>query len=100
MSRMSERKHDLYRGAAWQYTRQAIVRRDGGACTKCGSTRNLTVHHKTKGAGFYEPSNLVTLCRPCHDGIHNSAPKQRPQRPRGEHAKTLDRLVLGGMKRA
>ena len=55
--------------------RERVLARDGRKCTKCGSTRQLTVHHKDgEGRGKSQPnndmSNLATLCRKCHIDEH------------------------------
>lgn len=62
-----------------------ILRRDEWHCHKCGSTQDLTIHHKAdilaspylrqlhKVAGRTDPKNLVTLCHTCHDQIHQEA---------------------------
>jgi hypothetical protein len=42
----------------------------------------LTVHHiqmRSKGGGD-DPSNLITLCRSCHDRVHHQAPKARSRK--------------------
>ncbi len=51
------------------YSRQFI--KDN--CEKCGKDKNLTINHivplyKKKD---YSEKNSQTLCRPCHDKIHN-----------------------------
>jgi len=57
-------------------------------CEECGTTENLTIHHKkeirgsngvVKGASSYDElvrmvtneKNCMTLCRECHDEVHN-----------------------------
>lgn len=51
----------------------ATVReRDGHRCRVCGSTHELHVHHiryRSQGVD-HSPSNLVTLCRVCHEKVH------------------------------
>jgi hypothetical protein len=41
-------------------------------CTSCGHRHKLTSHHKVprSKAGTNAASNLVGVCRPCHDRIH------------------------------
>jgi 5-methylcytosine-specific restriction endonuclease McrA len=55
-------------GWAWTQTKQAVVERDGYACTECGSTRELEVHHlrPLRLGGTDDLENLVTLCAVCH----------------------------------
>lgn len=39
------------------------------SCQKCGSTKNLMVHHKDGNRKNNKPSNLITLCWSCHEKI-------------------------------
>ncbi|QOR55411.1 MAG: hypothetical protein SHS37scaffold145_62 [Phage 71_18] len=59
---------------AW---RQAVITRDGHACTRCGSTEELQAHHikewATHPADRYDVDNGVTLCRTCHQAVHHVA---------------------------
>ena len=62
-------------GEGWEELRQATLRRDGYACTRCGADdRTLQAHHVVpRGAGGPDSlENLLTLCRPCHGVIHQS----------------------------
>ena len=58
--------------------REAVLARDGYACTRCGSTGKLVVHHKDgkgrghKGAVDNSLDNLQTVCRRCHLAIHEN----------------------------
>ena len=36
-------------------------------CERCGSTRNLMVHHKDGNRKNNNASNLITLCWSCHE---------------------------------
>ncbi len=36
-------------------------------CERCGSTKNLMVHHKDGNRKNNKPSNLETLCWSCHE---------------------------------
>ena len=50
--------------------RQGIWDRDGSACTKCGSTEKLHLHHfisRTARPDLrFDPGNVITLCHSCH----------------------------------
>lgn len=71
-----------------------VLRRDGWHCHKCGSTQDLTIHHKAdilaspylrrlhKIAGRADPKNLATLCQKCHDAVHEQA--------RADHTEALE----------
>jgi len=57
----------------WKLTREAVLRRDK-ACTRCGTTENLQVHHKTYAHVGNEPlEDLITLCKGCHNLEHKRA---------------------------
>lgn len=67
-------------GSGWPKISKKIRERDNYACQHCGETKKrLIVHHldwrgKRRGVPSSEwnnnPSNLVTLCDKCHNGIH------------------------------
>lgn len=61
-----------YKHPKWQRRRLEIMERSNFTCEACGETEvELQVHHKTYRPGAdpweYEDSNLVSLCRPCHE---------------------------------
>lgn len=57
---------------AWRRTRAAVLKRDAYTCQACGhwdpSSASLQVDHLTerRDGGTDDPSNLQTLCKPCH----------------------------------
>jgi 5-methylcytosine-specific restriction endonuclease McrA len=55
--------------------RRLILERDGWRCQKCGSSRNLDVHHMSRRSdlGDDAETNLITLCRECHQILHRPA---------------------------
>jgi 5-methylcytosine-specific restriction enzyme A len=65
----------LYKTAAWQRHRWAILVRDGFTCQKCGKleaqTSQLVADHRQPHRGnldlFWSEANIWTLCKPCHD---------------------------------
>ncbi len=68
MPSLSPERRAVYNSSAWQKTRRVIRERDG-ECAECGQKENLTVHHVIDledGGRPLDPTNLVTLCRPCH----------------------------------
>ena len=40
------------------------------ACTECGSTEHLHVHHRDRDVTNNDPSNLEVLCASCHLRLH------------------------------
>ena len=68
-------RRDLYRiymhSPQWSFKRRAVLARDKYQCTKCGTKRNLDVHHLSyERFGNEELSDLVTLCRKHHKEQH------------------------------
>ncbi len=53
----------------WAETRLRARIRDRFQCVRCGSTRNLQVHH-IKGTKSYRLGDLETLCLKCHHAEH------------------------------
>ena len=53
-------------------TREEIRARDGHRCAKCGSNRDLHVHHRIRRSqgGRDDSQTLVTLCAQCHSWVH------------------------------
>jgi len=51
--------------------RKSIFKRDGYKCKRCGSKKNLTMHHKPKRSqgGSDIPEHCHTVCMECHDLI-------------------------------
>lgn len=67
---------DLLKTSRWRKTRADIIRRDGGVCQRCKKNgilafKGLQVHHIVKRTQdmslAFEHSNLVTVCRECHE---------------------------------
>jgi len=59
--------------------RENILERDKYKCVKCGSTKNLCIHHldesgikgkQVKYKPNNNPNNLITLCKVCHNKEH------------------------------
>jgi 5-methylcytosine-specific restriction endonuclease McrA len=55
--------------------RRLILERDGWRCQECGSSKNLDVHHirRRSALGDDAETNLITLCRECHQILHGAA---------------------------
>jgi 5-methylcytosine-specific restriction endonuclease McrA len=72
----------LYKTKQWQLLRVTILTRDGFRCQHkgCGTLlkqgrsgdRSAVVHHKSPHKGdmelFFDPDNLTSVCKRCHDG--------------------------------
>jgi 5-methylcytosine-specific restriction endonuclease McrA len=60
----------------WQRARALPKQRDGGRCVRCGASERLEVHHLVameQGGERFMLSNLVTLCRSCHEDEEREA---------------------------
>ncbi len=67
------KKHKTwYNIAGWAKIRKRIIERDNFACRICGDgvEAGLNVHHKDYDRTHNSNDNLVTLCVPCHRGVH------------------------------
>ena len=68
-------KYDAYRATShWQKKRITVLERDGYECRICGEGEEygLEVHHKLDAysrLGQELPTDLITVCKPCHDQI-------------------------------
>jgi len=64
--------HDYLSSAAWQEKRKSIISRDNGLCQGCLSRPIHDIHHLTyDNIGDELLFQLIGLCRPCHERIHN-----------------------------
>jgi len=55
--------------------RPMVMKRDGHKCVLCDGMEKLEVHHIDEDPLSNRVSNLVTLCRACHEKVHFSAEK-------------------------
>lgn len=67
---MKKKKYNEYlESPNWKEKRERVLERDGNLCI-CGE-QAIYAHHKTyKNVGQEQLSDLVTLCKNCHDGYH------------------------------
>lgn len=70
--------------------RLAVEHRDGGMCALCGTTWNLTIHHRqNRGMGgssrpeVHSPANLLLCCAPCNNLLEADAELAREARVNG-----------------
>jgi hypothetical protein len=81
------RGHSRYR-----LLRNMVLKRDESKCQQCGTTSNLIVHHLDGNNRNNDVANLVTLCNPCHLGLHRDCVVQ-------QRIKVTVGLVTPGAKR-
>lgn len=68
----------FYKSGAWQRKRLEIIERDNHECQRCKQFGHVgkgeMVHHikhlKSEPRLGLSASNLVTLCRRCHEAVH------------------------------
>ncbi|MBP1929196.1 hypothetical protein J2741_001743 [Methanolinea mesophila] len=66
---------------AWRFVSVLVAERYRWHCAICGIPCELEVHHKVPlcFGGNSEPSNLILLCRECHDREHMNKRAERMQ---------------------
>lgn len=75
----SPERQRLYVQASGRAFLRQIYKRDGYRCVRCSAPntgpRTLHAHHIKPWAGNptlrFDQSNVVTLCRPCHNWVHS-----------------------------
>ena len=68
---------DKYPIEFWR-VRLVVRKRDGKACLLCHGRKELHTHHIDRNRHNNEMSNLVTLCRLCHQAQHGMLKKSIP----------------------
>lgn len=65
-------KKEYLQSPEWKALRRQVLARDNYTCRQCGYNEQLEVHHISYLHFTQEPlSDLVTVCRDCHQTIHN-----------------------------
>ena len=64
--------YDYMQSNEWRQLRREALKRDGYICQRCGTGKNLQVHHVNYEhlgqAGELE--DVITLCKTCHEHVH------------------------------
>jgi len=70
----------LYHTPEWRRLRAEVLR-SSPRCARCNGTEQLQVHHivppKGDRAQFYDASNLIVLCKVCHDMVTSAENRTR-----------------------
>lgn len=70
--RQAKQQQHFWQSRQWRALSRAVRLRDG-ACTICGTTDNLTAHHRIPVADrpdlALDPNNIVAVCRRCHGAL-------------------------------
>lgn len=67
---------NLYLTNQWKSLRKRVLIRDEFTCKHCGRKSNLHVHHlkyatESQNHLMVPMTSLLTLCKPCHQVVHN-----------------------------
>ena len=70
---IAERKQSYLKSSKWNILRKVILKRDNYTCRECGISQvPLEIHHITYARfGNEWTEDLVSVCRDCHQAIHN-----------------------------
>jgi hypothetical protein len=71
---MDKKSYSKYRASKeWQAKRKEKLKEANYQCEKCGTAKNLNVHHLNYAhLGFEDLDELVVLCKKCHEQIHEN----------------------------
>ncbi len=72
-------RQKAYATIAWKALEKTILKRDNRTCVKCKTQLTervkINIHHiedfDRRPDLRFEPTNLMTLCKPCHQEIHS-----------------------------
>lgn len=74
---MNKDYQEYLQSSQWKEFRKKAFEHYGRRCSKCGTEKDLQVHHKTYVNIFNELlDDVMILCRTHHEEIHNIKPKK------------------------
>lgn len=81
--------HQYLKSESWRRIREALFKQRGIRCEKCGlkggNKSAFDIHHLSYARIFEEElEDLIIVCRPCHNKIHNikaPKPKNKKRKP-------------------
>lgn len=74
-----EDKQEYMKSSSWLWRKLAVLARDN-KCQLCESKQELVIHHiRYDNLGNEPLEDLVLLCQPCHDKLHNKLGYSRQQ---------------------
>lgn len=76
-----EKYYSYLKSPKWYAKRDQVFRRDDWRCVRCGTAENIQCHHISRERMFNEElTDLVTMCRRCHDSRHEVDKRRKGQR--------------------
>jgi 5-methylcytosine-specific restriction endonuclease McrA len=102
MKKKKKNNHNpLYQDLAYKIMKP-IIKSMKSRCEKCGTTNNLTIHHKIKLKDnpelLIDKDNLIVLCRSCHNKIHKEEDRKEIQLIREKARLKEEAKLLQGIK--
>ena len=87
MSTKAERA-EVYNTPRWAALRRRVRERDGYLCQRCkenGLTGPAEIVHHVRpirdGGDPFDLENLISVCRPCHEELHEAEKPKKPEIP-------------------
>jgi len=84
-----EIKQNYYETWHWKNVRHKRLEFDSFVCVLCGEEQDLQVHHIVYHLFNEQNSELMTVCRDCHETIHESSRLKFPSGVSVEHVKQI-----------
>jgi len=96
---MTDEYKKYLKSEEWRQLRIDLYDFRGSKCEKCGSTKNLQVHHKHYSNIFNEePEDLIVLCSRCHAETHGLI-KPKKDKKKYKKAKKKKKFVTNLSRR-
>lgn len=102
---MNQEYKDYLLSSEWAEIRIDLFNKRGKKCEKCGSLKNLHIHHLHYNNIFKEePEDLMILCGNCHSNEHDLINKKRKVRAKKRKKKIVTNAIratkqVNGLKR-
>lgn len=98
MVRVSKSISEMYYTTPhWRNMAKLRKEHDGKKCVQCNSTEKLETHHWRYDLFEEELSDLTTLCKICHEWIHECVKGSSVHFPRSLPQSIIDRIMADGI---
>lgn len=81
-------------GVSADYYRRISLEKLKQECHRCGTHKNLCVHHKDRNRRNNNISNLQMLCKSCHSKEHNRSKNFGKRNKISDMRKIIDKLLI------